>query len=173
MRIYAILVTTFGVVLTGCVGAAAPLTTQDIGFLRGCWVQKEAPGEAIQGFLRLLPRSSEDDAALWGDVIDARDGAWRPTHRLAFGADGAYMTIGRDPLPVETGSRALNRIADPPRNAGLRPVAYRATWRLPPINASEGWVLADGTHETLRIYLLKADATEGEVIFDGERDGCD
>lgn len=173
MRIGAVLVMACSAAMTACAGAAAPLATQDIGFLRGCWVQKDAPGGTIQGFLRLLPKNPEHQAALWGEVIDASDGAWRVTHWLAFGADGAYMTLGRDPLPLEIGSRTLNRIAEPPRNADLQPVEHRATWKLPPINASEGWILADGTLESLRIYLLKADATKGEVIFQGERDGCD
>ncbi len=173
MRIAKVLAMTCSVALTACVGAAAPSNTQTVAFLRGCWVQKESPGGRVEAFLRLLPAGTEVGAAFRGDVVDVRHGEWRSTHRLTFGADGAYMSLHRNPLPTEIGEGVLNRIAEPPQSAVLKPVEHRSTWKFPPIDASEGWIVADGTHDTLRIYLLKASATEGEVIFDGERDGCD
>lgn len=173
MRIAAVLAVTCSVALTACVGATAPPNTQSVAFLRGCWVQKDSPSGRIEAFLRLLPGGTEAGAAFRGDVVNVQHGEWRSTYRLSFGADGAYMSLHRGAQPMKIGAGVLNRIAEPPQSAVLKPVEHRGTWKFPPIDASEGWIVADGTHDTLRIYLLKANATEGEVVFDGERDGCD
>ena len=55
----------------GCATPPAPMPTDmDIDFVRGCWVQKDAPGEQVQAFLRLLP----DGDSLSGQVADVSTG---------------------------------------------------------------------------------------------------
>lgn len=160
--------------LAGCAGAPATSTTQDVEFLRGCWVQKDGPGGNIQAFLRLLSHRANGDDVYVGDVIDARNGGWRPSYRFAIAKNGSYLTFGRDPDPIiEGGARVRNWIEWPPTHMPLPQAENRAVWRLTPVAGREGWIVAQGTNDKLSIYLLGADSSKGEVMFDGERDGCD
>ena len=56
----------------------------DIEFVRGCWVQKEAPGERDQAFLRLLP----DGDNLSGQITDVSTGDWITVATFSFAHAG-------------------------------------------------------------------------------------
>ena len=141
----------------GCATPPAPMPTDmDIDFVRGCWVQKDAPGEQVQAFLRLLP----DGDSLSGQVADVSTGDWITVAAFSFTRAGDRVTFDARDIPELP---AHTRI-DPSRLA-----AYAGP------SPSRTFLFAEGGGDTLTIRAVSAepDATLVFTLFDGERDGCD
>lgn len=157
---------------TGCATQPASLPADmDIDFVRGCWVQKDAPGGRIESFLRLLP----DGDTLVGQIADVSTGDWITVATFSFSRTGELATFdARDMPELPTHTRI-----DPSRLAasfdwaraqsGGRLAAYAGP------APSRTFLFADGGEDTLAIRAVNAepDATLVFTLFDGERDGCD
>ena len=156
----------------GCATPPAPMPTDmDIDFVRGCWVQKDAPGEQVQAFLRLLP----DGDSLSGQVADVSTGDWITVAAFSFTRAGDRVTFDARDIPELPAHRRI----DPSRLAtsfdwaratsGARLAAYAGP------SPSRTFLFAEGGGDTLTIRAVSAepDATLVFTLFDGERDGCD
>lgn len=156
----------------GCVTPPAPMPADmDIDFVRGCWVQKDAPGERAQAFLRLLP----DGDSLAGQIADVSTGDWITVATFSFTRAGDRVTFDARDMPELP---AHTRI-DPSRLAtsfdwarakhGGKLAAYAGP------TPSRSFVFAEGGNDEFKIWAVDAspEATMIFNLFDGERDGCD
>jgi len=160
----------FGAV--GCAMPTAPMPADmDIEFARGCWVQKEAPGERVQAFLRLLP----DGDSLSGQIADVSTGDGITVATFSFTRAGDRVTFdARDmpELPAHTRidpSRLATSFGWARPKSGGKLAAYAGS------APSRSFLFAEGGEDTLAIRAVTAepDATLVFTLFDGERDGCD
>lgn len=143
----------------------------EVDFVRGCWVQKDAPGGQIESFLRLLP----DGDSLSGQIADVSTGDWITVATFSFARAGDRVTFDARDMPELP---AHTRI-DPSRLAasfdwarakhGGKLAAYAGP------SPSRSFLFAEGGSDTLSIRAVSArpDATLVFTLFDGERDGCD
>jgi len=156
----------------GCVALPDPMPADmDIDFIRGCWVQKEAPGGTVQAFLRLLP----DGDSLSGQIADVSTGDLITVATFAFTRAGDRVTFDARDMPEQPAHTWI----DPSRlaasfdwaraKAGGRLAAYAGA------APSRSFLFAEGGNDTLAIWAVSAqtDATLVFTLFDGERDGCD
>jgi hypothetical protein len=155
-----------------CVSQPAPMPADmDIDFIRGCWVQKEAPGGRVQAFLRLLP----DGDSLSGQIADVSTGDWITVASLSFARAGERAIFDARDMPELP---AHTRI-DPSRLAAsfewARPESGRQLAAYAGPAPSRTFLFAEGGADTLAIRAVSADpdATLVFTLFDGERDGCD
>lgn len=150
----------------GCAGTpdAAGLA-QDIDFIRGCWVSKEAPGGQILSFLRLLP-PTPGEGALEGEVHPVASLYADKARRFSFARDGSTATLDylAEGKPPETYKRAPSGVS-----AGAGP--YRAVYARSDLDSA--LLVVDGRDEALRIFTTLRGSTETRDQFTGERDGCD
>jgi hypothetical protein len=157
----------------GCTTAPAstPSDTR-IDFVRGCWVQKPAPGGEARAFLRLLPRESR----LAGQIAHVKPDSWTPDAGISFtqAGDSADFSLSAD-APLQTDFSRIN----PSR------LAASFEWARPQFGGelaayaeaapSRKFLFAEATADRLSIWSVDA-ATDSTLIFelfDGERDGCD
>ena len=156
----------------GCVTPPAPMPADmDIDFVRGCWVQKDAPGERAQAFLRLLP----DGDSLAGQIADVSTGDWITVATFSFTRAGDRVTFDARDMPELPDHTRI----DPSRLSasfdwarakhGGKLAAYAGP------SPSRTFLFAEGGSDTLTIRAVSAkpDATLVFTLFDGERDGCD
>lgn len=156
----------------GCVTPPAPMPADmDIDFVRGCWVQKDAPREQVQAFLRLLP----DGDGLSGQIADVSTGDWITVATFSFTRAGDRVTFDARDMPELP---AHTRI-DPSRLSasfdwarakhGGKLAAYAGP------TPSRSFVFAEGGNDKFKIWAVDAspEATMIFNLFDGERDGCD
>lgn len=155
-----------------CATPEAPMPTDmDIDFVRGCWVQKDAPGGQIESFLRLLP----DGDSLSGQIADVSTGDWITVATFSFTGAGDRVTFdARDmpELPVHTRidpSRLAASFDWARATSGARLAAYAGP------SPSRTFLFAEGGGDSLTIHAVSAEphATLVFTLFDGERDGCD
>lgn len=156
----------------GCATGPHPSPSQ-IDFVWGCWVQKEEPGGTIQAFLRLLPDQEKSRYA--GSLTQiphrgaevslsfARDGDTATLGYLLGGPDenGGFKAQAQDFL-----RRDLTR--GPRSGADQHLAAFRSVH-------TNKLLIAEGTSDRLKIaWESTGRKPEPEdLIFDGERDGCD
>ncbi|MDP3738123.1 MAG: hypothetical protein Q8R02_12080 [Hyphomonadaceae bacterium] len=159
--------------LSACVSGSEPPTApkpaivQDVEFVRGCWVRKDAPGGPALGFLRLLPKGA-DGPAYEGQLHNVTDPSMPVRSDYSFRRDGSSMTFKARRSDARTYAAApIPDAIAPPLAAGSK----RASFAIGP--AAAGWLIADGGAETLRIYTMFGDGRVRPDWFNGERDGCD
>lgn len=146
--------------LAGCASSATvPTATQDVDFMRGCWVAKDLPGGPPQAFLRLLPDGA-DGPAYSGSVIDVRNGQWTPGVRFEFARDGTQAIVTN---PGDA-PRTYVRTED-----SLRPAASEGAMHVVYTDA-RGLLEAIGRGDTLSI---REGAGSPVTLWPFERDGCD
>ncbi len=147
----------------------------DIDFVRGCWVQKEAPGEKIEAFLRLLPDRETPTDTLSGQIADVVTGDWITVAALHFARDGETVAFDAHDMPEQ------------PPHTRIDPARLTASfdWARPKHGGklaafagpapSRNFLFVEGGGEQLAIWAVDAapDATLIYQLFDGERDGCD
>ena len=96
----------------GCVTPPAPMPADmDIDFVRGCWVQKDAPGVRAQAFLRLLP----DGDSLAGQIADVSTGDWITVATFSFSRTGERATFDTALHECVVGRAAAGDAAKPSR----------------------------------------------------------
>jgi hypothetical protein len=143
----------------------------DIDFVRGCWVQKEAPGEHVQGFLRLLP----DGDNLSGQQADVSTGDWITVAVFSFARSGESVTFDARDMPELPPHTRI----DPARLAAsfdwARPKTGGKLAAFAGPAPSRSFLFAEGGNDRLAIWAVSAeqDATLVFSLFNGERDGCD
>ena len=150
---------------------APPIKTaviQDVEFLRGCWVQKDAPGGRAIGFLRLLP-NTVDGPSYRGDVTEVSpDGNADSSGAFGFARDGSSVT-----LRIGDGTETTlhhGRLAEYP----IAPRGNRAVFGgVRPDGSRAPFVIAEGDGEHLWIFFAgQSGASIGDLVS-MERDGCD
>lgn len=159
--------------VAGCAMASnAPPSDTGIDFVRGCWVQKPAPGGEAQAFLRLLPR----EGRLAGQIAHVKSDSWTPDAGISFtqAGDSADFSLSAD-APLQTDFSRIN----PSR------LAASFEWARPQFGGelaayaeaapSRKFLFAEATADRLSIWSVDAarDSTLIFKLFDGERDGCD
>lgn len=133
--------------------------TQDMEFVRGCWVSKDLPGGPPTAFLRLLPDGA-DDPTYAGSIIDVRDGKWNPGVRFEFARDGSRAVVTRPGNTARTYLRTENHASRPVSYASAH-VAYADGRNL---------LIVAGGDDTLMIQ----EGTNSPIfLWEFERDGCD
>lgn len=156
----------------GCAAQPAPMPADiDIDFIRGCWVQKDAPGETTEAFLRLLP----DGDALAGQIADVSTGDWITVATFAFTRAGDGVTFDARDMPERP---AHVRIEPSRLGASFDWARAKSGGKLAAFAApapSRNFLFAEGGSDTLAIWAVSAatDVTLVFNLFDGERDGCD
>ena len=159
-------------VLTACATPAMrALADRDIDFVRGCWVQKSANGEATEAFLRLLP----DGDALAGQVADVSTGDWITVATFAFARVGDSVTFDARDMP----ELAPHARIDPSRLAAS--FAWARANRGGELAAfagpapSRNFLFVEGGNDRLVVWAVSAEPESTLIftLFDGERDGCD
>lgn len=165
-------------------GCSPTAPAHDIGFVRGCWVEKTAPGGTVVSFLRLLP--DRDGAPALTGVLDfvellAGDGVSgdeRDDLALMLALDGSFLTTGiaresgyfdqqtkDDTPPIRWKAADIPPLAEDQRQPGESLAAFRQ---------NDGqWIIVAGASEHLAIYTLHSDGGMDNTLFYGERDGCD
>lgn len=150
----------------GCAGTpGATALQQDIDFIRGCWVSKEAPGGQIISFLRLLP-PSPGDVVLEGEIHPVASLYADKARRFSFARDGStatldYLIAGK---PAETYTR--DRASVSSAKDGYRAVYARS-------DRESALLVLEGSNERLKIFTAARDSATTNDQFTGERDGCD
>lgn len=146
-----------------------------IEFVWGCWVQKEAPGGQVQGFLRLLPDNSRASGPrLSGQQVDVSTGDWITVAAFSFARNGEDVTFdARDMREKPTHTRI-----DPVRLSAFDWARPKAGGKLAAYAGpapSRSFLFAEGGDDRLAIWAVDAspEATLVFNLFDGERDGCD
>lgn len=159
-----------------CATSGPPTATATVDFLRGCWVEKDAPSGAIQAFLRLLPGGADGNELNYsGEIQGATLGKpGQSRGGLSFARDGSsaswWVYFGGhssdQDVSVIPGSAHDNfqRISAPTRRAGQN--KYYAVFKS--IYVPDGTLVVEATAERLKVTRNTV-----ETIFDGERDGCD
>ena len=143
----------------------------DINFVRGCWVQKEAPGGKIEAFLRLLPEGEN----LSGQIADVATGDWITVATFAFARSGESVTfdardMAEQPAHTRIDPSRLGASFDWARaKHGGRVAAFAGP------APSRNFLFVEGGDDRLAVWAVSAatDATLVYDLFDGERDGCD
>ena len=163
--------------ITGC--AAAPIpgpSSPDIDFVRGCWVQKTAPGGRIEAFFRLLPEGADGDKPGYsgeiqtvtaGELSDTRGG-------LHFSRDGSSASwwivwggSNQNPDAVSLGGGSHDEFQRDDQ-AAARPGWYDHRAAFKSLYVPHGTLVVEATAERLKVTRNGV-----ETMFDGERDGCD
>jgi len=143
----------------------------EIDFVRGCWVQKDAPGGRVEAFLRLLP----DGESLSGQIADVSTGDWITVATFSFTRAGDHTTFdARDMSELPAHTRIdPSRLAASFDWARARSGGTLAAYAGP--TPSRNFLFVEGGDNTLAIWAVSAgpDATLVFTLFDGERDGCD
>jgi hypothetical protein len=156
----------------GCATPSAPKPADmDIDFVRGCWVQKQAPGERIDAFLRLLP----DGENLSGQLADVTTGDWITVAALSFSRTGETVTFDARDMPELP---AHTRIDPSQLGASFDWARAKHGGKLAAFAGpapSRSFLFVEGGNDQLAIWAVSAepDATLMFNLFDGERDGCD
>ena len=138
---------------------------QDIDFIRGCWVSKDAPGGQIISFLRLLP-PSPGDGVLEGEIHPVASLYADKARRFSFARDGSTATLDYliEGKPPETYRR------DPADTASAKD-GYHAVYARS--DRDSALLVLEGRDEALKIFTTVRGSAEAEDQFTGERDGCD
>ncbi len=157
---------------TGCATQPTPLPADmDIDFVRGCWVQKDAPGEQVQAFLRLLP----DGDRLTGQIADVSTGDWITVATFSFTRASDSVTFDARDMPEQPTHTRIDpsRLAASFDWARAKSGGKLAAYAGP--TPSRSFLFAEGGGDTLALWAVSAepDATLVFNLFDGERDGCD
>lgn len=153
-----------------------PTSGASIDFVRGCWVQKDAPGGTIRAFLRLLPGGADGDEQRYsgeiqevtlGEAVETRAG-------LSFARDGSSASwwilfgapnVGQDVIVVPGSAQdSFRRIYGSERHSAEH--EHRAVFNS--IYVPGGTLVVEATAERLKVTRNVV-----ETIFNGERDGCD
>jgi len=162
-------------VMSGAAGCATPTPHMpadlDIEFVRGCWVQKEAPGERDQAFLRLLP----DGDNLSGQITDVSTGDWITVATFSFAGTGDRVRFDARDMPQLPAHARIDpyRLAASFDWARTKSGGKLAAYAGP--TPSRSFLFAEGEEDTLTIRAV-TDAPEATLVltlFDGDRDGCD
>ena len=152
--------------------------TQNVEFLRGCWVSKAGPEGSITAFLRLLPEGA-DGLNYQGYFQPVLNGQMRPVLHLSFTRDGSSLTLRNDrggpTMPLdEVGGAGRPYARLPDAVTGKLPKAeHRASYAVYGGSPTTPWFVADGGSDTLDIYSVSKTGVVTEHLFRGERDGCD
>ncbi len=161
--------------LAACENARSAAPKNDIGFVRGCWTSHDRPGGRVTALMRLLP-DRDTGATLTGHLSimheDPRMSSLRSSTRLTLARDGSSLTIVPSGAPSGGEARTLPRTG-PPYTVieTLLPGENIAAFSLDP--GADGWTVITGGEETLAIYEVRPDFSDGATLFNGERDGCD
>lgn len=150
----------------GCAGTPdATRSAQDIDFIRGCWVSKEAPGGQIISFLRLLP-PTPGESTLEGEIHPVASLYADKARRFSFARDGSTATLDYliEGKPPETYRR--ERTDAPGAKGGYRAVYARG-------DMTSALLVLEGREEALKIFTTVRGSTQTSDQFTGERDGCD
>lgn len=150
----------------GCAGTPdAAGSAQDIDFIRGCWVSKDAPGGQIISFLRLLP-PTPGKSTLEGEIHPVASLYADKARRLSFARDGSTATLDYlvEGTPPETYKRAPSDVL---AGAG----SYRAIYARS--DRDSALLVVEGRDEALRIFTTVRGGAQASDQFIGERDGCD
>ena len=154
---------------------AAQPADMDIDFVRGCWVQKEAPSGKIESFLRLLPDRETPEESLEGQINDVSTGDWITIGVFHVARSGEAVTFDARDMPEQ------------PAHTRIDPARLRASfdWARPKHGGklaafagpapSRSFLFTESGGERLAIWAVSAEpeATLVYLLFDGERDGCD
>ena len=132
---------------------------QDIDFVRGCWVAKDAPGGQIHAFLRLLP-PSPGDVVLDGEVRPVASLYADQARRFSFQRDGSSATL-------------INLAAGTPEQTFTRDNAAADGARQAIFRSASVVMRVSGDDEGLKISTTNGDGSTETIHFAGERDGCD
>ena len=164
----------FGVAVllaAGCATAPVPPASR-IDFVRGCWVQKPAPGGEAQAFLRLLPR--EDRLA--GQIAHVKPDSWTPDAGISFtqAGDSADFSLSAD-APLQTDFKRINPLRLGASFEWARPQFGGELAAYAEPAPSRKFLFAEAGADRLAIWSVEAaaDSTLIFKLFDGERDGCD
>lgn len=139
---------TFVLALAVAACAAQPEPTPEAQ-LRGCWIARADDSATT---MRWLP-----DRAHPGQLVG---------DKALYGPDGVSATERYGVAPTDEGWRFCKLEAQPNTPAACWMVAEGATGAL-----ESGRVFIDTHGDRLKIEVVSAEARE--VIFEGERDGCD
>jgi hypothetical protein len=166
-------------------GCSSQPVKHDIGFVRGCWVEKAGPDGPYVAFLRLLP--DRDGAPALTGMLDYLEleagngvsGDERDDMIYTLANDGSLLTIDvaresgyRDQATRETTepqtwtATTVPPLAEEQRLEGESLAAFRK-------DDTGEWTIVAGAAEHLAIYTLHPDGGMGSTVFYGERDGCD
>lgn len=166
------LIAGLALVATGCATGPAPMPADmDIDFVRGCWVQKEAPGGKIEAFLRLLP----DGDRLTGQMADVSTGDWITSATFALARSGETATFEARDIPDQPPHTRIDPAALGAKFDWARPQAGGVLAAYGGGSPARNFLFAEGGNDRLAIWAVSAepDATLVLKLFDGERDGCD
>jgi hypothetical protein len=169
---YRLVAAAFALAAAACANPArrAP-SDMDIDFVRGCWVQKSAPGETTEAFLRLLP----DGDALGGQIADVSTGDWITVATFSFARAGDRVSFDARDMPEQLPHARI----DPSRlgasfdwaraSRGGKLAAFAGP------APSRNFLFVESGNDRLAVWAVSAepDATLVFTLFDGERDGCD
>jgi hypothetical protein len=144
---------TAGLALAACAGPPALGVKQDVDFMRGCWVAKDAPGGRVTGFLRLLSPEPEADV-LAGFSQTVSGSMVRNRFGFTLARNGSQLAIA-----YPDGSTTIYRRQ--PDDAATGGAVFAAE--------GAGRVILSGGDD--RIDIRPDDG--GPALFSGERDGCD
>lgn len=145
--------------LAACVSTPATPERQDVDFVRGCWVDKDATDGRIDALLRLLP--AEPDALEYsGDLDYVRGIRPGPQIGISIARDGTHASV------TQNGERTdLPAIADTTSIAkGSRQIVFGS------IDSRTTRLEVAGTADTLTMTVFNGVSTLG---FNGQRGGCD
>lgn len=154
---------------------AARPADMDIDFVRGCWVQKEAPGGKIESFLRLLPDRETPEESLEGQIADVVTGDWITNGVFHFSRDGETVTFDARDMPEQSPHTRIDPVRLGASFDWARPKHGGKLVAFAGPTPSRNFLFVEGWSEHLAIWAIDAspDATLIYQLFDGERDGCD
>jgi hypothetical protein len=150
--------------LGGCQIVSGPpgqTRQQDMEFLRGCWVAKDAPGGKVLAFLRLLPESV-NGSAYQGHVQQVGNGHVANSTFFSFARDGSQAITETDGVRTEY-------FGDPPDTPVLEDGTRRAMFV--GLDEGLGFLIAYGREDRLTIAVRNSGSQR--ITFEGKRDGCD
>ncbi|HEV7691503.1 MAG TPA: hypothetical protein VGO52_11790 [Hyphomonadaceae bacterium] len=159
----------------GCQAAPDPAEmamTQNIEFIRGCWISRQEDGGQIQATTaRFLP-SRDGRGALHGEILNyPSDPQTQPAAAtiLEISPDGqSLFHNGGTSKAARPGPETL--VAGPMTSAGPPPGRVQAAWgsKLAP-----AMFVAEGGGDHLKLFWVLGDTHAIVVDFEGQRDGCD
>ncbi len=150
--------------LAGCASAPATPQRQDVEFVRGCWIERDARDGRINAFLRLLPDGPDgpDGAEYAGYLQFVRGTKPGPQIRIAIARDGRRASAELDGVRIEfPADPAASRVQD----EGLHSITFAGV-----SNGGSGAITAAGGSDKLALTVL---SNIRRLAFEGERDGCD
>lgn len=160
MQTRALCMAFMGATLTACIRSPAPPVTQDVEFVRGCWVDKDATDGRINALLRLLPSESEglEYSGYLEYVRGIRPG---PQIRISIARDGTYASVTQNGERID-----ILAVADttPVTKEGARRIVFDSD------NSRTARLEVAGTTDRLSMTVINGLNTLG---FNGQRDGCD